>query len=173
MIYMTSYNSPLGSLFLAERDETILGLWITGQKYFLSSIKEPFERNTETPLLRQTKAWLNAYFAGKNPSVQDLPLCPEGSPFQHAVWRMLLQIPYGRVTTYGAIAKAIFSQSGKMSAQAVGSAVGHNPISILIPCHRVVGANGKLTGYAGGLDKKEWLLRHEHAHLGNGCWELV
>lgn len=173
MIYMTSYDSPLGSLFLAERDETILGLRITGQKYFLSSIKEPFERNTETPLLRQTREWLDSYFAGKNPSVQDLPLCPEGSPFQQAVWRMLLQIPYGRVTTYGAIAKALSSQSGKMSAQAVGGAVGHNPISILIPCHRVVGANGKLTGYAGGLDKKEWLLRHEHAYLGNGCWEFV
>ena len=110
----------------------------------------------------RAKVWLDGYFSG-NPAELSFPLNPHGTSFQKQVWEILLTVPYGKTTTYGAIAREIALRTGKekMSAQAVGQAVGANPISILIPCHRVVGANGKLTGYAGGLDKKEWLLRHE------------
>ena len=120
-----------------------------------------------TPVLRQTKDWLGHYFAGEQPAIGQLPLAPKGSAFQQEVWRVLCDIPYGHLTTYGEIARKIAAQRGlaSMSAQAVGGAVGHNPISIVIPCHRVVGSDGSLTGYAGGVQKKLWLLEHEGVDL--------
>lgn len=117
----------------------------------------------ETEGLKRTRAWLDRYFRGERPQAGELTLGPVGSGFQKAVWRFLCQIPYGQVTTYGEIGKKIAASQGlsSMSAQAVGGAVGHNPISIIIPCHRVIGANGSLTGYAGGVEKKRWLLEWE------------
>ncbi len=161
MIYTTHYTSPLGDLLLAERDGALTGLWIEGQKYYFDPAEECKER--ETPILALTKSWLDRYFAGEKPRIDELKLSPVGSDFQRAVWDILREIPYGEVTTYGEIAKKIALSMGKprMSAQAVGGAVGRNPISIIIPCHRVVGADGSLTGYAGGIDKKVRLLSHE------------
>ena len=169
MIYYCEHPSPVGRLFLASRGEALMGLWIEGQKYFKGSIKEEFCENDSLEIFTKAKAWLNAYFAGQNPDVNALPLAPEGSPFQKAVWDILITIPYGKLTTYGAIAKQIAQSTGKsaMSAQAVGGAVGHNPISIIIPCHRVVGASGSLTGYAGGVGIKKQLLLHEGADMSN------
>lgn len=144
------YASPVGTLYLTADEGGLTGIWMHPEE------TEVF------PVLEQARHWLDAYFSG-NPQQPDFPLNPHGTPFQKQVWDMLLTIPYGQVRTYGDIAREMAVRTGKqkMSAQAVGQAVGANPISILIPCHRVVGANGKLTGYAGGLDKKEWLLRHE------------
>ena len=144
------YCSPVGTLYLTADAGGLTGIWMHLQK------------TEDFPILSQAKVWLDGYFSG-TPSEVTFPLNPHGTPFQKQVWEILLTIPYGKTTTYGAIAREIALRTGKekMSAQAVGQAVGANPISILIPCHRVVGANGKLTGYAGGLDKKEWLLRHE------------
>ncbi len=161
MIYTTHYTSPLGDLLLAERDGALTGLWIEGQKYYFDPVEKIEER--ETPILALTKSWLDRYFAGEKPRIDELNLSPVGSDFQRAVWDILREIPYGEVTTYGEIAKKIALKMGKpkMSAQAVGGAVGRNPISIIIPCHRVVGADGSLTGYAGGIDKKVKLLSHE------------
>ncbi len=161
MIHTTHYASPLGDLLLAERGGALIGLWIEGQKYF-GILSEDIEER-ETPILALTKAWLDRYFAGEKPRIDELNLSPVGSDFQRAVWDILREIPYGEVTTYGEIAKKIALVMGKprMSAQAVGGAVGRNPISIIIPCHRVVGADGSLTGYAGGIDKKVKLLSHE------------
>ncbi len=161
MIHTTHYTSPLGDLLLAERDGALTGLWIEGQKYYFDPVEKIEER--ETPILALTKSWLDRYFAGEKPRIDELNLSPVGSDFQRAVWDILREIPYGEVTTYGEIAKKIALKMGKpkMSAQAVGGAVGRNPISIIIPCHRVVGADGSLTGYAGGIDKKVKLLSHE------------
>ncbi len=161
MIHTTHYTSPLGDLLLAERGGALTGLWIEGQKYYFDPVEKIEER--ETPILDLTKEWLDRYFAGEKPRIDELKLSPVGSDFQRAVWDILREIPYGEVTTYGEIAKKIALRMGKprMSAQAVGGAVGRNPISIIIPCHRVVGANGSLTGYAGGIDKKVKLLSHE------------
>ncbi len=165
MIFTASYTSPVGELLLAESDGRLIGLWIKGQKYYLSSIKEKMEMRPDSETLLQTGRWLDQYFAGANPALSQLPLAPIGSVFRKRVWNLLCQIPYGAVTTYGAISQVIAGQMGlaHMSAQAVGGAVAHNPISIIIPCHRVVGTNGSLTGYAGGLEKKKWLLTHEGA----------
>jgi len=162
MTYTTHYTSPLGDLLLAERDGSLTGLWIEGQKYF-AGIPDEGGEERETPTLALTKVWLDRYFAGEKPQIGELPLSPVGSEFQRAVWDILREIPYGEVTTYGDIAKKIALGMGKpkMSAQAVGGAVGRNPISIIIPCHRVVGAHGSLTGYAGGIDIKVKLLSHE------------
>lgn len=155
MIYTTSYPSPIGPMLLAEEDGALIGVWFEGQKYFPA----PFlQMQQETPLLRQTKDWLNRYFAGEQPDPHELPLAPKGSPFRRQVWQVLLEIPSGSTMTYGQIAGRIHSS---MSAQAVGGAVGHNPISVIIPCHRVVGSDGSLTGYAGGLDRKKYLLELE------------
>ncbi len=161
MIHTTHYTSPLGDLLLAERGGALIGLWIEGQKYF-GILSEDIEER-ETPILALTKSWLDRYFAGEKPRIDELKLVPSGSDFRRAVWDILREIPYGEVTTYGKIAGKIALSMGKprMSAQAVGGAVGRNPISIIIPCHRVVGANGSLTGYAGGIDKKVKLLSHE------------
>lgn len=160
MTYISKIDSPLGLLYGASDGESITGLWMDGQKYFGSTLGTHLqEKNLR--IFEQLKQWLTIYFSGKEPNF--LPnLAPEGSAFRQSVWKRLLTVPYGEVTTYGAIAKSLEKKGGKgMSAQAVGGAVGHNPIGILIPCHRVIGMNGKLTGYAGGLDKKEWLLRME------------
>ena len=160
MIYTWKYDSPLGPLTLAEEDGALVGLWMQGQKYFPRDLKA---RQGFTPTLEQTAAWLDRYFAGCRPEMSALSLNPKGSEFRREVWDILRRIPYGETTTYAAIAAQIAKNRGipRMSAQAVGGAVGHNSISILIPCHRVVGSGGSLTGYAGGLDRKQWLLDWE------------
>ena len=156
------YASPIGELLLAAEGGSLCGLWLAGQKYFAAGLTEPVEA-PEAPVLRLAGKWLDAYFAGQRPEIRELPLAPKGSTFRQRVWKLLCEIPYGEVTTYGELAKRLAVETGRdtMSAQAVGGAVGHNPISIIIPCHRVVGADGSLTGYAGGIRKKLWLLRHE------------
>lgn len=159
--YTFEYASPIGVLMLASDGDNITGLWMKEQKYFASTLgKNAGEK--KLPVFIEAKNWLDSYFNGENPSMT-LPLRPEGSGFRQAVWDMLCAIPYGSVVTYGDIAKAMAAKAGlsTMSAQAVGGAVGHNPISIFIPCHRVVGTNGSLTGYAGGIDKKILLLNLE------------
>lgn len=156
MDYFTEYPSPVGTLTLASDGERIVGLWIENQKYFANTALNA-ARKDDLPVFLDSKRWLDDYFAGRKPDPWTLPLAPRGSAFRQQVWRTLLKIPYGQIMTYGQIAK----QLNCASAQAIGSAVGHNPISIIIPCHRVVGAGGKLTGFAAGLDKKRQLLRHE------------
>lgn len=134
-----------------------------GQKYFLGSFKEDREEKADSGILNKTKEWLDRYFKGEKPAIQELTLTPIGSDFRKEVWKILCEIPYGEVITYGEISRKIAESHGlnRMSAQAVGGAVGHNPISIIIPCHRVVGTNGSLTGYAGGLQRKIKLLKME------------
>lgn len=163
IISTTHYLSPVGDLFLAAQEDALIGLWLTGQKYFLGTLREPMEERKDHPVLMAAKLWLDRYFAGEKPAISQLKLAPAGSDFRKAVWAALCEIPYGELTTYGAISQKVAAKFGKlhMSAQAVGGAVGHNPISIIIPCHRVVGTGSSLTGYAGGLDKKIWLLKHE------------
>lgn len=167
MYYVSEYASPLGPLILAANGESLVGLWLEGQKYFESTIKEEARKKEELPIFTMTKNWLDSYFAGEMPVIAKLPLEPMGGEFRQEVWKLLCDIPYGQVTTYGEIAKKVAERLGResMSAQAVGGAVGHNPISIIIPCHRVIGADGSLTGYAGGIDKKIWLLAHEGVKL--------
>ena len=161
MIYTYHYTSPLGIITLASNEESLTGLWFDGQKYFPHTlISESIE--SELPIFTQTCNWLNIYFSGRIPDFI-LPISLNTTPLRKAVYDILLTIPYGQTMTYGEIARILAEQKGveRMSAQAVGSAVGHNPISIIIPCHRVVGADGSLTGYAGGLDRKIELLKLE------------
>lgn len=161
--YTTKYASPIGELTLAgDEAGNLAGLWISGQKYFLGSLPEAPLPRDDLPVLRQAKLWLDRYFAGERPAASELPLAPAGGAFRQEVWKFLCEIPYGAVTTYGALSQKM---SAPTSARAVGGAVGHNPISIIIPCHRVVGSEGKLTGYAGGLENKVWLLTHEGVDL--------
>ena len=164
-VSICSYDSPLGGICLAADALGLTGLWFDGEKYFGSNLPANPVRQ-ETEILTESKRWLDVYFSGREPDFLP-PLHPIGSPFRRAVWDLLLQIPYGQTTTYGALARQLAAQQGRaaMSAQAVGGAVGHNEISILIPCHRVVGTNGSLTGYAGGIDKKIKLLKHEGADM--------
>ena len=163
MFYKTDYNAPIGRMMIVSDDTRIVGVWLEGQKYFGGVIGEDLLRQDELPVLQEAKSWLDRYFAGDKPQISELPLAPRGNAFRQAVWRILCAIPYGEVVTYGDIAKEIARQQGvkTMSAQAIGGAVGHNPISVIIPCHRVVGVNGNLTGYAGGLEVKIKLLTHE------------
>lgn len=165
MVYTRLCSSPLGSLLLAERDGALTGLWMEGQKYFPSLSEQETRPCSNSPVLRAAEKWLTAYFAGEKPEISALPLSPEGSVFRRKVWERLCAIPYGQVRTYGEIARELAEESGteRSRARAVGGAVGHNPISIIIPCHRVVGADGTLTGYAGGVHRKLWLLRHEES----------
>ena len=165
MTFLQHYNSPLGGILLAADEIGLTGLWFDGQKYFARDLPaEHVEQNT--PVLSEAKRWLDIYFTGREPDFTP-PLHPIGSVFRQAVWEILLQIPYGQTTTYGEIARQLAAKLGlpRMSAQAVGGAVGHNEISIIIPCHRVVGTNGSLTGYAGGIDKKRKLLELEHTDM--------
>ena len=166
-LFQSFCSSPLGEITLVAHDSALVGLWIDNQKHYAQNLQLGRVDTQETPVLTQTKSWLDAYFRGENPDPHRLPLDPSGSEFQLAVWRILATIPYGTLTTYGAIAKQIACEfhKPKMSAQAVGGAVGRNPISIIVPCHRVVGATGNLTGYAGGLDKKRFLLQLEGVDL--------
>ena len=163
MTFTQHYDSPLGGILLAADETGLTGLWFEGQKYFGRGL--PAKRTEgETPALSETRRWLDVYFAGGAPDFTP-PLHPAGTDFRRAVWEILLQIPYGRTMTYGEIARCVAEKRGlpSMSAQAVGGAVGHNPISLVIPCHRVVGTNGSLTGYAGGIDRKMKLLEMERA----------
>lgn len=167
MYYKTTYPSPLGEMTLVSDGKNLAGLWIKGQKYAESTLYGPVQETDDLAIFRQTKTWLDRYFAGKRPEITELPLAPVGGPFRQTVWNILRTIPYGQVITYGDIARQIAKQSGlkKMSAQAVGGAVGHNPISVIVPCHRVVGAHGNLTGYAGGIALKVKLLTHEGVNM--------
>lgn len=158
----TTYLSPVGLITLAAGEDGLKGLWIEGQKYFLGTLEAPLEEGMNQHL-EAAILWLDAYFAGERPALDALTLAPNGTEFRQIIWQLLCEIPYGSVTTYGDLAKEAAKRLGKqrMSAQATGGAVGHNPISIIIPCHRVVGADGSLTGYAGGMDKKLQLLTLE------------
>ena len=165
MVYTCKYKSPLGDILLAADEIGLTGLWFEWQKYFANTL--PNEHiPQETEILTETKKWLDVYFSGEKPKVTP-PLHPTGSEFRQAVWQILLQIPYGQTITYGEIARRLEERqnTSHMSAQAVGGAVGHNEVSIIIPCHRVVGTNGSLTGYAGGIDKKIALLQLEHTDM--------
>lgn len=169
MKYISYYNSPLGKIMLTSDGEAVTGAWFEGEPEF-----EPDRNKNGTfkaiPVFKEARIWLDMYFSGKDPGKIPL-LRTEGTKFQKRVWAVLLQIPYGKTMTYGAIAKEIMKETGqkKMSAQAVGGAVGRNPVSIFCPCHRVIGAGGKLTGYAGGVDKKRALLALEKADM-TGCF---
>lgn len=151
-MYVSWYDSPVGRMLLTCTDRGLTGLYMNRE----------VSGREEHPIFQQTAAWLDAYFLGENPPLT-VPLALEGTLFQQTVWEILLRIPYGKTRSYGSIAREAASKLGKekMSAQAVGQAVGRNPVSILVPCHRVVGSSGNLTGYAGGMDKKIWLLNHE------------
>ncbi len=165
MIFTQHYASPLGGILLAADGIGLTGLWFDGQKYFARDL--PAERTEqETSVLTEAKRWLDVYFDGREPDFMP-PLHPIGSEFRQSVWEILLQIPYGKTMTYGEIAQRLAEKQGisQMSAQAVGGAVGHNEVSIIIPCHRVVGTNGSLTGYAGGIGRKMKLLELEHADM--------
>ena len=165
MIYTQHYDSPLGGILLAADETGLTGLWFDGEKYYADNLAAEHEAR-DTQALGAAKRWLDVYFAGKEPDFLP-PLHPIGSAFRQEVWQLLLEIPYGQTTTYGALARRLAERRGlrHMSAQAVDDAVGHNEISILIPCHRVVGTSGSLTGYAGGIDKKLSLLRLEQVDL--------
>lgn len=167
MQYISHYQSPLGNILLAADDIGLTGLWFEGQKYFALYLDKEHEEK-ELPVFEKAKQWLDIYFSGKEPNFK-VPLHFTGTDFQNEVWEILYAIPYGQTMTYGEIAKQLAEKRGlkRMSAQAVGGAVGRNEISIIVPCHRVVGANGSLTGYAGGIDKKVKLLTLERADMGS------
>ncbi|MCM1285883.1 MAG: methylated-DNA--[protein]-cysteine S-methyltransferase [Acetobacter sp.] len=165
--FISYYNSPLGKITLASDGDNLTGLWFENQKYFGSNLADDCEYK-KLPLFKQTEEWLDIYFSGKNPDFS-LPILLKTTPFRQTVYEILLTIPFGKTMTYGEIAGIIANQKGiqKMSARAVGSAVGHNPVSIIIPCHRVVGKNGAVTGYAGGIDRKYKLLTLEKSSCKN------
>ena len=162
-MFFTKYNSPIGKIIITSNGKSLCGVYFEGQKYFLYSIKTPLTENNDLDILKITKNWLDRYFAKEKPKISELPILAEGTNFRKLIWEVLLEIPYGTTMTYGEIAKIAAKKLNKLkiSAQAVGGAIGHNPISIIIPCHRVIGAGGKLTGYAGGIDKKLELLTLE------------
>lgn len=159
MTYLTTMDSPLGPLLLASDGTALTGLWLKEQRYFAAGLKPETQEAPSLPVFRQAALWLDDYFSGKRPAAPP-PLAPAGTVFRRSVWRRLLEIPYGQTCTYGALAAEL-----KSSPRAVGSAVGRNPISIFIPCHRVLGADGSLTGYAGGVEKKKFLLELEKSSV--------
>lgn len=175
VICTSTYSSPIGNLLLAADENHLIGLWIENQKYYLAGLNQYKKIQCESVILTKTKKWLDKYFKSEKPDINELEFKPIGSEFQVSVWNILKQIPYGQVLTYKEIALKIAEKKGieKMSAQAVGNAVGHNPISIIIPCHRVIGTNGSLTGYAGGIEKKAWLLKHEKAQINFLSKEMI
>ena len=166
MFFYFHYPSPVGRITIASNETHVVGLWIEHQKYFMGILEGKVCRKQETAVIRLAAEWIARYFRGEQPQIAELPIAFIGSEFRKQVWQILARIPYGHLVTYGQIAEQIARQRGvkSMSAQAVGGAVGHNPISIIIPCHRVVGTNGNLTGYAGGIPVKRALLALEGAH---------
>ena len=164
MQYITRYQSPLGEILLACDEQGLTGLWFDHEKYYALNL-DPKHMEKDTDIFMAARRWLDLYFGGVNPDFFP-PLHMIGTPFQISVWNILRRIPYGQTTTYGEIAAQLAGERNlpRMSAQAVGGAVGHNEISIIVPCHRVVGKNGSLTGYAGGIDKKTALLKLEGAY---------
>lgn len=167
MNYIKTYNSPLGTITMASNGEKLIGLWFDGQKYDRDTLTDNYlEKNL--PIFIETKKWLDCYFNGNTPDFTP-PIELNTSAFRLEVWQILQAIPYGQTMTYGQIADLLAKKHGltRMSAQAVGGAVGHNPISLIIPCHRVVGTNGSLTGYAGGIDKKIALLQLEQVNMSS------
>lgn len=166
MQYIQNYESPLGKILLASDGEALTGLWFDGQKYFGSTLAGQHEQKA-LPVFDETARWLDIYFGGKEPDFTPTLSMQQASSFRREVWEIMLTIPFGQTMSYGAIAAQLARQRGigKMSAHAVGGAVSHNPISIIIPCHRVVGSDGNLTGYAGGIDKKVRLLTMEKADM--------
>ena len=166
MLYSVDYASPVGKLTLAADEKALVGLWMEGQRYFGSSLQVETMCHEIVPVLGNAVSWLDAYFAGGKPALENVPLSLQGTDFQLSVWKALCTIPYGTTVTYGTLAQQLSAEFGRdVSPRAGGNAVGHNPIAIIIPCHRVVGSNGSLTGYAGGLERKEWLLKFEGAIL--------
>ncbi len=165
MTYVYHYHSPLGDITVSSNGSEITGLWFEGQKYFGATLPSDYEEKV-LPVFEETKKWLAIYFGGKVPDFTP-PLKMETTSFRKAVWEILLTIPFGQTMTYGEIAEIMAKKRGiaKMSARAVGGAVGHNPISLIIPCHRVVGTNKSLTGYAGGIERKVQLLTMEKADI--------
>jgi len=163
MYYLSTYDAPIGEISLLSDSKNLVGLWCETQDPVCLACEKIIEEEVE--VLLQTKDWLRCYFAGEKPSAHELPLSATGTDFQRRIWKMLSEIPYGETVTYGELARRVARDLGKpkMSAQAVGGAVGRNPLPIIVPCHRVVGTNGKLVGYTGGLDLKTWLLKHEGA----------
>ena len=160
MVYIYKIKTKIGGITLASDGIYLTGLWLDNQKYYLDSVKGDMVTKN-IPIFNKTKKWLDIYFEGRNPNFK-IPLKLEGTAFRKKVWEILMDIPYGTITTYGAIAKQLEKKyHRKVSARAVGGAVGHNPISIIVPCHRVIGKDGTLTGYAGGLDNKIKLLKLE------------
>ncbi|MDR1311845.1 MAG: methylated-DNA--[protein]-cysteine S-methyltransferase [Burkholderiaceae bacterium] len=169
MYYSTTCPSPVGLITLACDGDNLVGLWIEGQKYHGGTISEAMIEKNNMPIFTEAKKWLNNYFSGEKPDISELPLAPVGGEFRQGVWGILCEIPYGEVITYGDIAKKMAAKMNKetMSSQAVGGAVGHNPLSIIIPCHRVVASNGSLTGYAGGVGTKAKLLEWEGTDMSS------
>lgn len=165
MSFYTEYDSELiGGLTIASDGTSITGCWFNNDRYFGYGVSDFMERDDSLPVLRQARAWFDRYFAGDAPNPRELPLKAKATPFQLLVREAMLDIPYGTTNTYGAIAKRLEQQTGKrQSARAVGGAVGKNPLCVIVPCHRVVGSNGNLTGFGGGIDMKVKLLEHEHA----------
>lgn len=169
-MYTKTVSSPVGDLVLVSDGEYLTGLFIAGQKYFMDGCSKELYENNDLEVFHIVEEWLKSYFAGANLSIKSLPLKPAGTNFRQIVWQELLNIPYGDTITYKELGKKVAVRLGKnsMSSQAIGGAVGHNPISIIIPCHRVIGTDGSLTGYAGGLNKKEYLLALEKANIHGG-----
>jgi methylated-DNA-[protein]-cysteine S-methyltransferase len=167
MFYSTTYTSPVGIITLACDGVNLVGLWMKGQKYYGGAISGVMTEKNDIPVFNAARQWLDGYFAGEKPDISTLPLAPAGGEFSQLVWQILREIPYGKVVTYGDMAKKIALKTNRksMSSQAVGGAVGHNPISVIIPCHRVVGANGSLTGFAAGVDIKLKLLELENVDV--------
>ncbi len=164
MDYTAHYHSRLGGITMASDGTALVGLWFDGQKYFGRTLEAKHEPRPDLPIFYETRCWLDIYFGGHEPNFTP-PLVMRGSDFRKAVWRILLEIPFGQTMTYGEIARRVAVERGlqSMSAQAIGGAVGHNPISIIVPCHRIIAADGGMTGYAGGIDRKMWLLMMEKA----------
>lgn len=169
MIYKTYYDSPVGNILLLSKENTLIRLSIEGQKYYIDKADNKIPQKNDIEIFVQTKEWLDRYFEGKKPKISELKIDITGNEFRKNVWKILCEIPYGKTITYGEIARKVAKNMNKktMSAQAVGGAVGNNPISIIIPCHRVVGKNGNLTGYSGGIDKKIQLLNIENVNIEN------
>jgi methylated-DNA-[protein]-cysteine S-methyltransferase len=166
-VYRTEYKSELiGPLTIASDGTSIVGCWFGNDRYFGYGVNEPMEQDDDLPLLVQARDWFDRYFAGEAPDPRELPLGARATPFQSRVREAMLDIPYGQTDTYGSIATRLEKETGRrQSARAVGGAVGHNPLCVIVPCHRVVGSNGSLTGFGGGIGMKVKLLEHEGVDL--------